>query len=238
MERGMIATAIDADRRTTTVGLDMPADFALAAYEQVHQLLFRYRRSHTRRWRAYALTWNAVARRFVTTTRCDERFRESIRVNDMPEAGERQRQEEDLFGFFVNGLACLDSVLYATHAIAWISNNAAFELATAKQQRNVTWSRTPRLLQREFPRQRIGRQLARLDRSRGLYRWRKYRNALAHREVPRRHATVMLPGGARGATWGELALTDRLTADYRTWLGDTLAELVDDVQSFAGTTLR
>lgn len=184
----------------------------------------------------YVRAWNAVARRYVTMAACDERFAQSVRVSDMPEPPERQRQEEDLFGFFVNGLACLDSLLYATHAIGWIGNSA-FDLSTERRRKSVLWRVTPTLLRQEFPRQRIGRRLEQLNRSRDLQNWRKHRNTLAHREAPPRHATVMLPGGTRGATWGRLALTDRTTADHRAWLAGTLATFTDEVRDFAVGTL-
>jgi hypothetical protein len=114
----------------STTGLRMPDDFEYEAYEAVYRRIAPLNESYSLRWPEWSGAWAGVAYRFCACAEYSEAFTRSIRRHGAAptESVERYRQERDLFGFFVNGLAAVENTCYALFAIASMLNPASFPL--------------------------------------------------------------------------------------------------------------
>src|SRR5829696_5025388 len=104
----------------SNIGLVMPDDFP-TSYEVVAV------EARNRQWAAvpnqeFGESWNAVPLRFRAVCHHAEQVESSLaRFGPGPEPDERWRQELHIFGFFANGLAVLESALYACFALGYLS---------------------------------------------------------------------------------------------------------------------
>jgi hypothetical protein len=98
-----------------TVGIQMPADFPLAAYNDIHAHIAPLQPRFPDAYRHYGGAWNAVEIRFRSTAEADDVFQLSL--NDPSSVEQRFRQEVALFQFFTNSVSVLDSCAYALHAL-------------------------------------------------------------------------------------------------------------------------
>jgi hypothetical protein len=104
----------------------MPADFPLAAYNDIHAHIAPLQPRFPDAYRHYGGAWNAVAIRFRSTAEADDVFQLSL--NDPSSVEQRFRQEVALFQFFTNSVSVLDSCAYALHALGNVTDAAAFLL--------------------------------------------------------------------------------------------------------------
>jgi hypothetical protein len=217
-------------RIASTVGIRMPADFALEPYEVIH----RQMTAHLARtpWLEWAGAWNAIAYRFVSMADHDAAFRRLIARSDAPPPPERYRQERELFGFFVNGLAVVESVSYGAFAMASIHDPTGFPMTTPGQKKAVT----PTLTADRFRKSTLGTEfsakISGLINSTEFREWSDVRNVVAHRVSP---ARVIWRGGEKSgqAHWMDIPLNDATTTTRRQWLSTELAELLRAVAVFA-----
>lgn len=110
-----------------TVGIEMPADFPLAVYKDIHSEIAPLQPRFPNPYRHYAGAWNAVAIRFRSAAGADDEFQSSL--NDSSSVEQRFRQEVTLFEFFTNLVSVLDSCAYALHAIGNMIDAVAFPLS-------------------------------------------------------------------------------------------------------------
>jgi hypothetical protein len=230
-----------------TIGINMPDDFPTDAYNGVHDRLREYRNRNpdSATWLEYAAGWNAVASRFKTMADADEQFTQQIITQRARQVSlshhEMQLQEEHLYRFFMNGHSTIESFCYAMFALGALLYPTKFPMSTYKQLQVIS----PALLQQkyasEFPCRRISVVLTALVSCDADYKnWRKIRNILAHRVVPRRTIHVHLHEGSRPDTmvnrpteWGEIELDEETTQGRRLWLASTLIRCVEAAQTFA-----
>ncbi len=90
-----------------TVGIQMPADFPLAAYNDIHAHIAPLQPRFPDAYRHNGGAWNAVAIRFRSAAEADDVFQSSL--SDPSSVEQRFRQEVALFQFFTNSVSVLDS---------------------------------------------------------------------------------------------------------------------------------
>src|SRR5437763_13200806 len=116
-------------KKLITVGLEMPQDFPTDPYNAVHDSINSWPNRPDVPWLEYALAWNAVAYRFQALADHCDTFTASVnRAGGAPSMSERYVQERELFNFFSNGLAAIESFFYGLYAIASMLDPAKFPM--------------------------------------------------------------------------------------------------------------
>jgi hypothetical protein len=217
-----------------TTGLDMPADFPTDRYNAIDHAITPHREKYPDVWPQYAAAWSGVTHRYFSAAAADDRFRVSIKQQPGPPPPERQPQEEDLFLFFVAGLAAIESFTYATYAVGAMLDSTAFPFSTPDDRRKVTPKTTSERLSKRFGGTSIAARFAGLLKDKEFKTWSDIRNEQAHRLVAPRHHHL---GGADEpyVVWGathELPMNDKTTAYFRSWLGVTFGQMAADLDDF------
>jgi hypothetical protein len=222
------------ERRVSTVGLSLPDDFDVESYQAVHSRMKGMAASAPVSWSEYAGAWNAVAYRFLTCAEHDKTFTESIlRHGDAPPQLERYVQERELFGFFVTGLATIESLCYAAYAIASMLDEGVFPIATEENKRLISPRTTAPRFAEAFPTYEITRALRQVVGSHELHDWREVRNTLTHRTAPGRVIHASTSGPAKPAVWKiGIRLDACTTASRRRWLASTVNMLLKGLADF------
>lgn len=228
--------------RSLLVGsLDLPNDFPASEFDSA-ELHFRARAGASLvdpspTWQEFSAAWIALAFRFIDAAYFDEQFRESLtRHGAAPPLAERYLQERHLFGFFVGGLAAIESFSYGLSAIAWETGNEEFSLTTDAQRSSVSPASTSQQFQAHFPHDRVTADLTAVVRSREYNEWVGIRHTLAHRAAPPRKPYIHLGDATspqqESSLWGDFQL-DELTRSRRVWLGGVMATLLAGAGVFA-----
>ncbi len=149
------------------------------------------------------------------------------------------RQERALFGFFVSGLACLESFSFALYALGAFYKPRKFGLSSG-HLKSITPLDVADRLGRHWPGALVSTQMAALIKDDTFKVWNSIRNVLSHRAVPPR--TIWVGGASRPrAAWRLLEHhgLDRdeplelVTEPRRRWLEERVRDLWNGVeQSF------
>ncbi len=152
---------------------------------------------------------------------------------------DRCEQERLLFGFFVSGVAALDSFGFFLHFVASRIRPAPFPTQPEELWR-ISMKGTRKKFADEFPGDLVTAKLQdALKRLGPFYEWEAVRNVLAHRAVPPRD--VFAVAGGRAAVpvddWKlspsvSLKMDADLTRLRLQWLVDTLSELAAATDDF------
>lgn len=214
----------------STVGLEAPQDFPTSAYESVHRRVCAHVKDGSSAWFEYAGAWNGVIYRFLSLAEHDLSFTDSFRrFGDSPSPPERYRQERELFGFFLNGLACVESFAYGLFAIGSLVDPGAFPINKPDDLRSINLNRTQVNFTAVFPEERITATLGQLRGSSELHAWKDIRNILAHRSAPGR--SIYTSG--EPAVWRAGPVLDlSTTGSRRAWLAQVLSALLGDADAF------
>jgi len=242
-----------ADHPLVTTGLIMPKDFATAPYTAVHSRVGSLIDAQPLAWPLYAGAWNAVSYRFQACADHDEAFTASVeRAGGSPPSSERYVQERELFNFFVNGLATMESLCFGLFAIGSMLALPDFPIATPKDLRRITPEWTAKAYASAFPGEQITNALGQLIGEQCFIKWNEVRNVLAHRSAPgRAHfraSAVSIPSGDASAavntpsdppsTWlNGIPIDANTTSVRRAWLADTARELLEATATFTATHL-
>lgn len=134
----------------------MPGDFPLALYNEIHSRITPLHAKQDDAFRHYGGAWNAIAFRYKAAAEADGAYRKSIAkpVDSL----QRYTQEINLFSFFTNAVAVLDSLSYGLHAIAASLDRDRFPL-TASALRGIQPQGLARRLIERFPSDAIGHTL-------------------------------------------------------------------------------
>ncbi|MGH9425684.1 MAG: hypothetical protein ACRD2L_05180, partial [Terriglobia bacterium] len=151
---------------------------------------------------------------------------------DGPPPPERHRQEYELFGFFVTGLASLESFCYAVYAMAVMSRSPRLVFPNP---RDIKVSSTANMMAQQFPGIPLTRALTALCTEAAYAEWKEVRNILAHRITPGRQFYLSTGPDQRPAEWLGIGLTDRFTRARRAWLAERLELLVAAAAELAET---
>jgi hypothetical protein len=227
-----------------TIGIDMPEDFPTTAHNAVNVKLGSYQTRAPSMWAEYASGWNAVAIRFKTTTAADAMFTASISRFSRPTHDEYQVQNEELFSFFVNGYATIESFSYALFAMGGLLRPADFSMCIPDQLRAITPSLTRKKYATHFLDTAVEQALSALLDDPTYKEWGYIRNVLAHRTAPSRQYFMSITEGLQGDStppddpdpvWqisGGLPLNEHTTSEKRAWLVRHLTDCVHATVSF------
>lgn len=241
------------DQTLVTTGLIMPKDFATAPYTAVHSRAGPLIDAQPHAWPLYAGAWNAVSYRFHACADHDEVFTASVeRAGGSPPSSERYVQERELFNFFVNGLATMESLCFGLFAIGFMLALPDFPIATPKDLQRITPESTAKAYASAFPGEKITDALGQLTGDQSFIKWKEVRNVLAHRSAPRRaHSrtiAVSIPSGDAPATvntpsdppptWLNGVLIDvNTTSARRAWLADVTHKILEAAATFVAARL-
>ena len=220
--------------KATIAGVELPGDFPGAAYDAVHACMQDRRSANEDVWAQYGGAWNAIAYRYLACAESDEAFTRSIKIRgDAPPAPYRYEQERDLFLFFVAGLSSFEAFCYGIHAIAAFVNLGKFPIGTDSDRRAVNPERTRERLQAIFPGESLTSTLDSVLATQEMREWKEIRNVLIHRAHPGREIRVGGPSTDPSIWKVGIAIDVKTTNVRRSWLSDTLSQLLEDAEKFA-----
>lgn len=241
------------DQPLVTTGLIMPEDFATAPYTAVHSRVGPLIDAQPLAWPLYAGAWNAVSYRFRACADHDEAFTASVeRAGGSPPLSERYVQERELFNFFVNGLATMESFCFGLFAIGSMVALPDFPIATPKDEQRITPESTAKAYASAFPGEKITDALMKLIRDQSFIKWKEVRNVLAHRSAPQRaHSrtiAVSIPSGDASTpvntpidpppTWlNGISIDVNTTSARRAWLAGVIHEILEAAATFVAARL-
>jgi hypothetical protein len=192
-------------------------------------------------WFEFGGGWQGLEVRYRTCCEHDLVFSDRIKRNSHED---QFKQEQQLFGFFTNGLAAIESLFYALYAFGWILNRntvGAFPLIVGKQE-EVNPERTRDAFRKHYG---LAEPLVvafdSVLNDLAWKNWKKIRNVLAHRAVPPRIFHLGAGGTylSQTRTYQESRLKELGPLDDNTtgirllWLEKTLVMLVNTAESFA-----
>lgn len=216
----------------------MPRDFAVEPYEAIRSRVVAKKDAYPHSWAQYAGAWNAVAYRFLSCADHDRAFIESIkRAGNAPPQPERYRQERELFGFFVTGLAAIESLCYGLFAIGSMLDAQNFPISTPRDMRSISPEKTAKQFAAAFPKEGITAALQQMRSAQDFRDWKEIRNLLAHRSAPGR--AFHLGGPHHGeALWVKgIQIDKNTTASRREWLAKTIRALLNAADDFTDSSL-
>jgi hypothetical protein len=226
------------DKLAITTNLNMPQDFDVDSYNAVHKCLRSKITLNNDVWGYYAGGWNAIMYRFLTVDESDKKFTGSInKSGGTPVPCERYIQERELFSFFVNGLATIESFCFAIYAIGSLVEPSAFSMSTERKRRNINPENTVRKFKKRYPNEQVTKELQKLVESDEFECWKEIRNVLAHRLSPGREVSVNLSFGGgnfqKSVTWNKvISIDENTTKIRRQWLANTLNRLLLAAKNF------
>ncbi len=218
----------------------MPADFPTAVYRSVYDHVVakattdKYPDEWMQQFIGSAL---AVAYRFRACTRHDAAFARSIlAAGRTPDEYDRFTQDQELFNFFVTGLASLESLYFYLHAIGAQLAPSDFPFVTDADYRKIDLLKTTDRYTRAFP-GALSDELRHVCASQERKDWEYARNVLVHR---------IASGGRVIHLWTQpptepdlirigsykIPLTIHVTKSRRAWLAASLSEILTKADSF------
>jgi hypothetical protein len=231
--------------------LQMPADFPHATYMAVEARISHHLAAHKPGvdagtipgFSGYAGGWNGLAIRFRAS---DEYGASAIHLlttlPGSPPNEDRYAQERDLFGFFANAVAAVESCCFAIYHLGLMAQPRFF----TKLSDEVDWKDTTTSVADAFGGSRLDQVLARL---RGDAAWRDIRdvrNMLVHRASSPGRTVYAATAEAVAAgyvvppaEWTGLgiALDRSLVEPHRVWLGQTVERLIGATDDFMSREL-
>jgi hypothetical protein len=182
---------------------------------------------------------NAVRYRLRACADYSNEFVESVlRYGDAPAHEERYRQERALFGFFVSGIAALDSFSFFLHFAAAHIRPTKFP-TTFEQVRQVSLKSTAKAFGHEFSNETMAHTINNLISDARFKEWERFRNVLAHRSAPGRnvYASVGSSQPDPAADWkigssNNVKIDPDLTPPRLVWLVSSLNDLVIAADQF------
>jgi len=200
--------------------------------------------------------YNGILFRLRAAADYSEEFSRSLRrYGDAPALARRYQQERQLFGFFVSGLAALESFHYFLFFAGAELEPDSFRTLEEKALRAINRKSTTEAYGKAFPAEPITTALKQLNGNHfnepaaALHEWEIFRNTLMHRSAPGRliymswRDAVRLPvfGDASpadpAAQWKIRAVQVKIDANLTPlrlrWLLDTFVGLINAVDQFA-----
>jgi hypothetical protein len=216
----------------------IPSDFPRSIFNAVIERVLKGndQKFHSPHIDDFHDAWFAVGYRFFTCTEHDREFTASInRAGIDPPRLEHYIQERELFGFFISGLASLESFAYSCYALGAILDVNNF---STSNPRSITLKSTIDRFLRYYPGGSLTLRLDQLRNETEFKDWSDTRNILAHRLLPPRQITVTLfppqPDLGKKVTWvnNKIQIDNSTTSSRRKWLAQALAELVSSADLF------
>lgn len=235
------------DTSITSLGIKMPVGFNVSAHSIVRERLSRYLKSHEAQWRSFTSAWNSVALRARATAEYDWEFTRLITISKSPPPEDRLRQEQALFGFFVNALSALECFYYAAYCFASILKPVEFPVSTPKDLKfypNDVANKFAII----FAGEPISIEMQMCLNSPTYDELMKIRNVLAHRgTLPRqffiggeKDGSAMIPSNptAPSILWSyDFAIDSKTTQERAQWVSKTLSRLLEVAEQFCTAKL-
>jgi len=215
-------------------GLEMPSPFPDTLFEAVKKRIVAKMQNPSPGLDNLGGGQNGVRYRLRACADYSEEFTESVRrAGDSPPADDRYRQERQLFGFFVSGIAALDSFNFFMYFTAAHLRPADFRTQETGHIKAITRKSTEKAFAKEFPNETITIALTNLISDPKVKEWEDCRNVLAHRSAPGRviYKSFGSSSPDPAADWkvdptGNLKIDVNLTPPRLKWLVTSLADLV------------
>jgi hypothetical protein len=167
--------------------LALPNDFPTREFEAVYKKLHIHRQQNDQYDLAVG-AMHAMSYRFKALGEYDDRFTASINAHGSgPAQPIRYEQERDLFGFFSNAFSVFDTFCFSLFAIGALTGAGYFPLATADDERKVTWNTMKRGYNLSFPGDPILATINAIEADPAFTEIRDARNMFTHRATPPRH---------------------------------------------------
>ena len=214
-----------------SVGIEMPADFPVAAYESAYWLVdSRRQTAPPETWGQYRDAWKALSYHFLSCANHDEAYTASVsKHGDGPPHPERYVQEHHLFGFFYTGLAVLEALHYGLFAMGALIRPQEFPMVTDEDMRAIKPAKTCATFSTIFPGEALTLKLGALKDDQEWKTWNDTRNVLSHRMIPGRAFSDQ-----GGALWlNGIAINNKTTSSRRAWLIQHLSQILESAHIFA-----
>lgn len=221
-------------------GLALPSTFPDALFEAVKDRIIAKMPSPSPERENLGGGHNGVRYRLRACADYSEEFIECIRcAGDAPPPEDRYQQERQLFGFFVSGIAALDSFNFFIYFSAAHLRPVRFPTQKPGHIKAIARKSTAEAFGKDFPGEAITTALNNLVNDPKLNEWDGFRNVLAHRAAPGRvlYASFGTSSPDPAAEWkidpaGNLKIDVNLTRSRLEWLVTTLAGLVVAADQF------
>jgi hypothetical protein len=230
----------------------MPNDFPVTHYETIIARV-RTRNGNnpidTHVLSQFLGAWNGVAYRFRTFTEHDSAYTDSVNLSGTaPPLEERYKQERELFGFFVTGLAVIESIAYGLFAIGAMLDAPNFLMQTPAEMRKVSLRFVADRYAVAFSGNNLTTILSQTMIAPEFIAWSRARNILAHRASPGRLISCSATFGSQtsnindrrdNAIWTDIQIQiDKdTTATRRIWIAKTTNDILDAAASFTNGRL-
>lgn len=222
-------------------GLVVSADFPVSPYESIYRVIVTKHGNHPR-FDHFAGAWNALAYRFVAAVNYGDELIDSFSTyGTSPPPNERFVQERLLFDFFSSGFSAFECVFYGCYAIGNFLMPENFLLESAKEQQQVSPSRTRDAFLKAFPGDQLLMDINKLFMDQEYQRWREIRNILTHRAAPGRTMYVSLGDDDQPPTVWKLnnsPINESIAINGHQELSRLLNEILSAIDSFVIARLR
>jgi hypothetical protein len=215
-------------------GLVLPTGFPDGLFEDVKHRIVPSFRNPSPEIDNVLGAHNGVRYRLRACVDYSEEFVKCLRqVRGVPAMEGRYRQEKQLFGFFVSGIAALESFNFFIHFAAAQLKPSVFPIQKSEDIRAISRKATAEALAKEFPGDALTVALNNLAKDPKLKEWLRVRNVLAHRTAPGRvvYGSMNPNSRAPAPDWkidpaGPIKIDENLTPPRLQWLVCTLSDLV------------
>jgi hypothetical protein len=218
---------------------ELPRDFAIEPFKSTYD---RIRDASFANFEDYVSSWLATEYRFCVCAEHDRSFTYYInRIAGRPVTTQYILQRE-LFGFFVNGLAALESCCYSLFIIGVLLNPHDFPRLTPQVMQSITPDKTTKQFKQAFSNASVTTALDKLITTQEFKEWKRIRNIIAHRLLPATTEYVSndpVSPKLLAVTWlDNIILDTKTTTVRRAWLAGILSELLDATDKLTATYLR
>ena len=221
-------------------GLVLPAGFPDGLFETVKNRIVPSVRNPSPEIDNLCGAHNGVRFRLRACVEYSEEFVKCVRqVGGGPSMESRYRQERQLFGFFVSGIAALESFIFFIHFAAAHLKPSAFPIQEPSDLRAISPKTTAKAFGKEFPGDALTVALTKLVEDPQFNDWNGVRNVLAHRAAPGRVVYGSMLPNSRGPApdWkidpaAPIKIDENLTPPRLQWLVSALADLVSAADPF------
>lgn len=222
--------------RLRSDGLKISPDFPDSSYESTRNQVASKLQNPSHLLDQFLGAWNAVLYRFLACAEHDDQFIVSIqRAGNSPQTVERYNQERELFNFFVNGLATIESLCYGLFAIGSALDVAKFPITSTEDMQAINPQKTAKQFQAAYPSEKLSVAIKAVVDSNEYKEWKDIRNVLAHRSAPGRIFHASSGGRGDDTFWklNNVRIDENTTATRRVWLASSVGKVLSEAEDFS-----
>jgi len=197
-------------------------------------------------WFEFGGAWRGVRIRYRSCVQHSEEFNTLIRTRAYPD-----EEDQELFGFFVTGLASIESLFHGLYSLGWMLNRTtgrAFALILDRQE-EISPEKTRDAFRKIYGASNpLTKCLESVLSEPKMKEWRSIRNVLAHRAAPPRNIYVGVSTGGQPDPSTDFfhvesrlkvlgALDEWTTTTRLEWLNKQLGVLLRAAEDFADSKI-